>query len=99
MALVLGMRVGNSVYLGDTKVKLVEIVNSTTLILKVGNEKHTITDTQPIELVGVLVGVGNFQDTDKVARVMFTAPSSITILRHSLYQEARKLKGVTGDCS
>ncbi len=88
MALVLGMRENNDVYIGSVRVKIADINSATSFSITVMSSghitKYDITDKCSVEIIkNVQVSSGNSGSTD-LARMVIEAPKEIRIIRGKL---------------
>lgn len=94
MALVLGMEVGRSVYIGDKKVRLTKIHNPNRFVVRVEtsamDSEYEITDAVRTEILpSVYVQAGD-TGNDQMVKMVIEAPKSIVILRDKLRPNGRR---------
>jgi len=88
MALSLGLHVGESIYIGDSKLTLKTIKGVSHYIIEFEGNTFSITPSKGTEVskdVFISAGVG----VSSLARLAFSAPRSIRILREELYVQMR----------
>jgi len=95
VSLILGVKEGEVIYLNDEKLVVLYIKGMASIRVKVLGKEYEITDLEATEVYpGVLVSCGlptrtSTQVSGLLPRLVLDAPSSITILRKTLYEKAR----------
>jgi sRNA-binding carbon storage regulator CsrA len=92
MALILAVRNGESVFIGDTKVTLIDVFHAQHFKVRVDGPLDYVFDIRASERVEILPDVflsaGNTGTTDEVKFVL-EAPRDKVILRERLYRKTR----------
>lgn len=87
MSLVLGMREGDRVFVGDDPVTLEEIMDTQKCRVSFKGQEYTLEDKEPVKIMdNVYLGLGLSKSCTTV-RLLFVAPKWVTITREGLYKE------------
>lgn len=94
MALTLGIRTGKDFFIGDCRVKIMEIVSSTKFRIQYGAagalKTAEISDEESVGLAENIRLSAGLHGTNELARVVIDAPRDIKILRGFIYREEQK---------
>lgn len=85
MALIIGVAVGRSFYIDNTRVRVAKVITPSEYILVCRGVSYNISDTEAVEVYpSVRISSGLFGTTD-LARLVIEAPRSIKIDRRKGY--------------
>lgn len=93
MALVLGMKVGQSFFIGDSECKVVRRVSTNEVLLSIENKDYVIRNDKVEEVFNkVYVSLGNCTPESTLIKVMIVADKSVKVLREVLYCASKASK-------